>query len=287
MAITRTPLRYPGGKSKALDVLLPLMPEFDEFREPFLGGGSMLLAAAQRKPEARFWGADLNPDVHAFWHVLKDDAKALITGVQAIYDRAKRQKSGRGLHRVMVEQVPQDALERAVRFFVLNRITFSGTIEAGGFSQSAFEKRFTQSSIERLAPVARLLARTRITHGDYERVVKAKGKRVFIFLDPPYLSATKSRLYGKNGALHTGFDHERFARIMRGVKHKWLITYDDSPEVRKLFPFAHQREWTLQYGMNNFCQESAAAGKELLLANYELPAREKASTRARRSAPTE
>jgi DNA adenine methylase len=47
-----------------------------------------------------------------------------------------------------------------------------------------------------------------------------------------------------------------------------LITYDDSPEVRKLFSFAHIVEWELQYGMNNFTQGSAAKGKELFIKNY-------------------
>jgi len=264
----KSPLRYPGGKSKALGTILPLIPTFKEFREPFLGGGSVLLALLQKNPHASYWGNDLNRDVYSFWKTLRDDGESLVSEVQAVYDSAKRKKSGSALHRKLAAERPRSLLDRAVRFFVLNRITFSGTIEAGGFSQSAFEKRFTQSAIDRLSPVANLLSNTKFSNEDYEAALLRPGKDVVIFLDPPYISATKSKLYGKQGILHTTFDHERFASLVKKSKHKWMITYDDSDEVRHLFSFANLHEWTLQYGMNNFRQATAAAGKELIITNF-------------------
>jgi len=59
---------------------------------------------------------------------------------------------------------------------------------------------------------------------------------------------------------------------MKKCKHKWLITYDDSPEVRKLFSFAEGRiiKFQLQYGMNNFKQRHAEKGKELFIMNYDV-----------------
>jgi DNA adenine methylase len=158
--------------------------------------------------------------------------------------------------------------ERAVRFFVLNRITFSGTVDSGGYSQQAYEKRFTHSSIDRLLKLSSCLSSTFITNDDYENVILKEGKNVFIFLDPPYLAATKSKLYGRKGSLHTSFDHERFAKNMKKCHHRWLITYDDSPEIRALFNFANITEWTLQYGMNNYKQTSVAKGQELFIKNY-------------------
>jgi site-specific DNA-adenine methylase len=46
----------------------------------------------------------------------------------------------------------------AVRFFIMNRITFSGIMDSGGYSQQAFEKRFTESSIERLKIISNSLS---------------------------------------------------------------------------------------------------------------------------------
>ena len=99
-------------------------------------------------------------------------------------------------------------------------------------------------------------------------MLQAPGENVFIFLDPPYWSATDSKLYGVKGELHTSFEHERFAEAMRNCPHRWLITYDDSPKIRALFAFADIIEWELQYGMNNFKQTSAAKGREIFIKNY-------------------
>ena len=160
--------------------------------------------------------------------------------------------------------------EKAVRFFILNRITFSGVVDAGGYSSQSFRNRFTQSSIQRLSRLIDILQNVRITNFDYEKVVTEPGNNVFIFLDPPYCSTAKSRLYGKNGSLHIEFDHERFSKVLKQCSHKWLITYDDSPEVRELFDFAYLKEWSLQYGMNNYRQGSAKKGNELFISNYSL-----------------
>ena len=241
------------------------MPAFSEFREPFVGGGSVCLALRQRHPNAPFWINDLNAELYHFWLCLRDCPDALIQSVQRVKDTVR---DGRALHRSLADDLPTESLQRAVRFFLLNRITFSGTVEAGGYSQGAFEKRFTQSSIERLRSVAPLLSKTTITNLDYGEVASAPGKDVFIFLDPPYLSATKSKLYGRGGELHTTFDHERFAAVMRETGHRWLITYDDCEEVRALFHFAHIVPWELQYGMNNYKQAGAAKGKEVMITNY-------------------
>ena len=168
--------------------------------------------------------------------------------------------------------------ERAVRFFVLNRITFSGVVESGGYSQHAFEGRFTESSIERVAKMGNILEGVKITHLDYRELLKDGNKEVFTFLDPPYFKATKSRLYGKNGILHTEFNHDDFAREVKKCKHSWLITYDDSPEIRKNFSLAHVYEWELQYGMNNYKQGKAEKGNELFISNYELAVKTKSRT---------
>jgi len=47
----KSPLRYPGGKSKAIKQISKLIPSFDEFREPFIGGGSVFIYLKQRYPD--------------------------------------------------------------------------------------------------------------------------------------------------------------------------------------------------------------------------------------------
>lgn len=151
---------------------------------------------------------------------------------------------------------------------MLNRISFSGTVDSGGYSEGAFRGRFTDSSIARLISLGTLLQGVKITNQDYTQLLYARGDNVFLFLDPPYLVATRSRLYGLNGTLHTSFDHQKFANEMQRCEHQWLITYDDSSEIRTNFSFAFQDEWQLQYGMNNYKRATAAKGNELFLSNY-------------------
>jgi DNA adenine methylase len=57
---------------------------------------------------------------------------------------------------------------------------------------------------------------------------------------------------------------------MQQCPHQWLITYDDSPTIRENFFNANLFEWELQYGMNNYKQNTAAKGKELFISNYEV-----------------
>lgn len=269
MSNIKSPLRYPGGKSRAIKKILPHFPEkIQDYREPFIGGGSLFFVIQQQQRLAlkTTWINDLNHDLYCFWLYAQQDMPKLVTAVKTIKETYH---DGRQLFAELTQ--PEKTLsefERAVRFFVLNRITFSGTVESGGYSQQAFEQRFTESSIQRLQQISPFLTEVKITNLDYQAIINAPGDEVFVFLDPPYWKATKSKLYGKKGDLHTTFDHEQFAQMMEACPHRWLITYDDSPKIRDLFGFAKIVEWDLQYGMNNYRQGRAAKGQELMIKNY-------------------
>lgn len=274
--LPKSPLRYPGGKSRALKQILPHVPlNISEFREPFVGGGSVFFCIRSLFQDCikSYWINDLNYDLYCFWKEVRDNAPDLIATLReiratAIDGRALFEELTQAKDELNQNQNALSKFQRAVRFFVLNRITFSGIVDSGGYSQSAYEKRFTDSSIERVKNISPYLAGTKITNGDYTEALCQEGDKVFIFLDPPYWKATESKLYGVRGTLHTAFDHAQFAENMRKCPHKWLITYDDSPVIRKLFAFAEIQEWTLQYGMNNYRKTSAAKGDELFIKNY-------------------
>lgn len=262
----KSPLRYPGGKSRSVELISTIIPEFDEFREPFLGGGSIFIYTKQRFPNKKFWVNDLYFELFKFWEMSQKDIDALIA---KIYEWRNQFPIGKELHKFLNENLANfNDLERGAAFFIYNRITFSGTSLSGGFSEGAFKGRFTESSIQRLNPFAKVINGSKITNFDYEELVKKEGENVFIFLDPPYYSATKSALYGKNGNMHKSFDHTKFAENMKNCKHKWLITYDDSEYIRELFSFANIMPWELMYGMRNVTEGADQKGKELFISNY-------------------
>ncbi len=262
----KSPLRYPGGKSRSVDLIATILPDFDEFREPFLGGGSIFLYAKQRYPDKKFWVNDLYFELYKFWEMAQKDVDTL---VHQVYQWRHQFPVGKELHQFLNENLANfNDLERGAAFFIYNRITFSGTSLSGGFSEGAFTGRFTESSIQRLNQFAKVINGSNITNLNYEELVKQEGENVFIFLDPPYYSATKSALYGKNGNMHKSFDHAKFAENMKNCKHKWLITYDDSEYIRTLFSFANIIPWELMYGMRNVVAGADQKGKELFISNY-------------------
>lgn len=266
----KSPLRYPGGKSRAIKILMPFFPQdFDELAEPFFGGGSVGLYLAQNFGLKQIFANDLNTDLYCFWQTLKTQNKALI-------DEIKRTRqthtNGRELYEKLLARRGENLsdFQRAVDFFVLNRITFSGVVDCGGYSQKAYESRFTPSSIERLKNMDSILRNFTFSNQSYESLLQNNGKRVFIFLDPPYFSASKSKLYGKKGDLHANFNHERLCEHLKNTKHRFLLTYDDSEFIRELYKDFYKLKYTLQYGMNNFKQTKAKAGSELLISNFAL-----------------
>ncbi|GAB4306482.1 DNA adenine methylase [Cyanobacterium aponinum AL20118] len=264
----KSPLRYPGGKSRAIDYLCQHLPDdFSEYREPMVGGGSMFIYLKQKNPGLKIWINDLNPELYLFWKIAQSDLVNLVNEIKKCKENYQDGKQlFRELTTVNIENLTD--LERATRFFILNRITFSGTVESGGFSQGAFEKRFTDSSIERLELLEQILKDITITNLDFENVIKDNSNNAFLFLDPPYYNNAKSKLYGKKGNLHSEFNHKKFINIIKKCQHKWLITYDNCKFIKDNFVEYYLQEWELQYGMNNYKKSSVPKGKELLIMNY-------------------
>lgn len=274
--LIKSPLRYPGGKSRALKFLTQFLPkDISEFREPFFGGGSLGLYVAQNRSKAKIYANDLNYELFCFWQSLQSDCAGLISGILELKHHFVE---GKELYNFILSRRNDelDELTRGIDFFILNRITFSGVVDSGGYSQKSYESRFTPSSVERLEKTSEILGNFVFSHNDYKVALQDKNnqnsddKSVFLFLDPPYFSASKSKLYGKKGILHTSFNHNELCECLKSTKHKFLLTYDDSAFIRELYRDFYLCEWDLQYGMNNFKQTNAPKGKELLISNFDL-----------------
>ena len=266
MSEIKTPLRYPGGKTRAAEMLISSAPYFEEYREPFIGGGSVFIKMKQKNPSATYWINDLYYDLFCFWDETKNNVNEVI---EIVRKWKKAYPNGRDLYAFLcAEFLNFSKLERAAAFFILNRITFSGTSLSGGYSQGSFDGRFTESSIQRVINVAPLLKNVKITNTDYSEVLHADGENVFIFLDPPYYTATKSALYGDGGELHKGFDHERFANEVKSCNHKWMITYDDCDYIRELYKDYKIIPFELMYGMRNVSKNATMKGNEVVILNY-------------------
>ncbi len=220
----RSPLRYPGGKSRAIKRLYECIPP-DETKlcSPFLGGGSFELACTMKM---EVHAADIFEPLATFWRVLLTDRERLAERVDEYLRQMTRAKFYSLQKRFTTLE---DDIERAAAFFALNRSSFSGTTLSGGMSPG--HPRFTPSAVERLRSFRVDKDRFRVEHADYQDFI-AKHDDAFLYLDPPYM--IKQGLYGIKGDTHKAFDHRALAELL-SKRDRWLMSYNDHPDVRTLY----------------------------------------------------
>lgn len=263
-----TPLRYPGGKSRAIKFLSQHLPEIESYREPFLGGGSMALYVTQTYPNTDVWVNDLYYPLYAFWVTLRDhgqqlcdDLRELKTELGESYDAHKMAFDD------AKDKLNNDIYESGFNFYVANKCSFSGLTANSSFSKQASRANFTFRGIDKLPALSELIQGWRITNHSYEEMLY--GRNAFVFLDPPY--AIKDNLYGNKGDMHKSFDHEWFAAQACASDNKCMITYNSELFIKDRFPDWYQKDWDLTYTMRSSgtYTKDQKKRKELLLLNYE------------------
>ena len=273
MKALKTPLRYPGGKSRAcnkLDVYIPDLRDYKEYREPFLGGGSVAIHITKKYPHLDIWVNDLYEPLVNFWKTLQDDGHALYERLQELKSRYPDESSAKGLFLESKELVNDDSvspLYRACAFYVINKCSFSGLTESSSFSRQASHSNFSMRGIEKLQGYSQLIKDWKITNGRYQELL-TDDKTVFTYLDPPY--DIKDNLYGKKGNMHQGFDHDGFATICDRFVGPQLISYNSSQLIKERFKDYQTGEFDLTYTMRSVGEymREQKDRKELVLFNY-------------------
>ena len=276
----KTPLRYPGGKSKAIKTLSPWFPKtISEYREPFIGGGSIAIEVTKSNPDIPVWINDLYVPLYNFWVQLRDRGEELSQRVreekQRTLDEGDKDKvtaSAKELfNRYKAEIDTYNDFEKAVAFFIMNKCSFSGLTENSTFSQSASNSNFSLVGADKLAQFSKLIKDWKITNIDYSEVMKENGSSdTFVFLDPPY--DIKDFLYGKNREMHKSFDHDRFADDVYNCVHKFMITYNVNDRLMELYKNYNLKEWKLRYSMAHRGDKGTDENikTELLVTNYSI-----------------
>lgn len=282
-----TPVRYPGGKAKLarrlLDRFWPKI-KVDLFVEPCVGGGSVFIEAKNRGLAKRYWINDIYQDLMCFWHTLKDKEMNEELRLRlkefwfwSMYKNEEERDEERVIYlrrrraqKLDATRMPLHAvLDRAERFYYLNRVSFSGTTEMGGFSSHAALGRFTLSSIRRLRPFSEFLKGVKLTSVDVCTLLHdLPTSNHLVYLDVPYM--TTNRLYR-----HHEFDHERLSSVLRSEGIDFFMTLDDCDESRKLFRWAHIHPLKVQYSMSSFIEGGNRRAPEIVVTTYaveeELP----------------
>jgi len=283
MKSLKTPLRYPGGKSRAVQKLFSYIPdkEYDELREPFLGGGSFAIEWTKRYPDSRVWVNDLYEPLVNFWQQLQMFGREMRDELNQLKQRHVDPASAKNLFldaKAYLARPLEDSenFHRAVSFYVVNKCSFSGLTESSSFSAQASDSNFSFRGIDKLPFYSELIKNWNITNYSYDYLLdespdKCFGlvdQKIFIYLDPPY--DIKDNLYGRKGSMHKGFDHDKFAADCSACKIDSLVSYNSSQLVKDRFTNWKASEFDLTYTMRSVGQymREQQDRKELVLVNY-------------------
>ena len=273
----KSPLRYPGGKTRAcktLDAILTShfdMRNIDTVISPFFGGGSFEFHL-QNKYNVSIVANDKFKPLYSFWDRSKYENPELCSKLYA----ALRNPGGRGAPEHMADATTSKirfeelkkgimdekrGLNQAVSYFIINRCSFSGATLSGGFSKEAAKNRFTKSSVDRIQSLS--LSNFTISNEDFSEFINrvCSGKptksspktNLILFLDPPYYLKKKSTLYGRNGDMHESFDHVKLFKCLSAPEGNfvpWFMTYNNCDYIRNLYKKYTIIETSWSYGMN-------------------------------------
>jgi len=246
----KSPLRYPGGKTRAckkLDTILKEhfdISEFNNIVSPFFGGGSFEFHI-QNNYQLNIIANDRFTPLYNFWITCKLDKENLCKELTKKIDLIDKQEFTSLRGKIMDEN---NELNQSIIYFIINRCSFSGATLSGGFSLEASKKRFTKSSIDRIKNLE--LTSFDIYNLDFEEFInKNNDKRNLMFLDPPYYLEKGSKLYGNNGDMHDTFEHEKLHKCL-SKKKNWFMTYNNCDFIKNLYKDFKIIETSWSYGMN-------------------------------------
>ena len=243
-----SPLRYPGGKTRAVKLLdAHLREAYGDVRElisPFTGGGSFELA--MRDKGAIVQANDLFHPLYTFWRTAQSQRAALVDAVSAL--RPMTKEKFMEFRTAISTGAVSDDLTIAAYYFAINRSSFSGATFCGGYSAQAATQRFTDASIAKLAALdlSELTFHNRDCLAFLTMFPPIPGR--VVYLDPPYYIA--SYIYGKDGDLHAAFDHAALATALKS-RRDWMLSYNDCEYIRRLYEGCRIEKVAWAYGMDN------------------------------------
>ena len=228
----RSPFRYPGGKTWLVPTIrkwFSLAFADSHLVEPFAGGGIIALTAVAERYFNHVTMVELDDDVAATWQtILSDDCQWLKQ--QIIHFQVTAENVN-----LVIEQADKGIKERGFATIVRNRTNHggilakgSGHIKLGENGKGLGSRWYPATLVRRINDVYALRDKIEYIHGDAFDTIGQyiNDEKTFFFIDPPYTIAGK-RLY-----THFEVDHLRLFELASRMKGHFLMTYDDTPEVR-------------------------------------------------------
>lgn len=275
MPVTDTPLRYPGGKSQLIPFVLELMKGnglyYGEYAEPFAGGAGIAMKLLLNNFVSKIYLNDFDPSIYALWHSIlykTDELCKKIESTEVCIGEWHKQR------KIYLKDSFSDPLSKGYATLFLNRTNRSGIIKAGvigGLGQQGnykldcrFSKNDIVRKIRRIAEYREQIVLTCLDASVFiaEKIPKT-SKNTLVNLDPPY--------FDKGKELYSNFyqpeDHADLARAVKKIKRPWMVTYDDTREIRALY-----RKFPMYSLSLNYSAQVKRVGCELLMLEPTLKA---------------
>lgn len=262
MPHTKSPLRYPGGKTqlwKFVKSIIDLNGIVNPiYCEPFAGGSGVTIELLLGNYVDEVIINDFDPAIYNFWRAIIHDTEKfiqLINTTEISIEEWHNQKEIYNNHGRIV-----GSLEGAFSTFFLNRTNVSGIISGGpigGRSQNGKYKidcRFNKLNlIKKIKDIAEQKDKIHLYNEDAANLVELlkdnyPKERLFIFFDPPY--------YVQGQSLYLSFykkDQHRLIRdkILSIDDYYWILTYDKTPQISDLYSKADKAyQYSLNYSVN-------------------------------------
>lgn len=268
--ILHSPFRYAGGKFYARKLILEHIPKHYYYIEPFAGGGSIFFA--KRKVQNN-WLNDIDKELMNCFIIIRDYPECLI-------DRLKDERATKKKHSWYKNVYkPKTKLDRAVRWFYLNRTSYSGIMLMKNCYWGYHDKYSMRPENwpKQILMCSLKLKDVKLTVLDFETVIDKAPDYSFLFVDPPYFNADQDKFYSHS---FKNSEHFRLCKVLKknSKRLRFLLTYDNSPEVIEMYKWAtdlHEKEWNYTLNRTDDQRKNAPKrkgtrykGKELFIVNY-------------------
>ena len=235
-------LKWVGGKTQLLPQVLSTIPRtIQTYYEPFVGGGSVLLAVLT-SPEititGRVYASDVNPALINVYRMVQSEPDHVSTCLRVL--EAEQGDDPEDFYyrmRSLYNALPPEGPQHAALFMYLNKTCFRGVYREGpsGFNVPyGHGKTLTLPSLDVLREIARVLQRVEFSCESFESVLPRAQPGDFVYVDPPYAPETATSFVGYVAggfALHTVlFD------ALKALPCPFLMSNSDVPLVREAFP---------------------------------------------------
>lgn len=230
----RSPFRYPGGKTWLIPIVRKWLKQTNDLKkliEPFAGGGIVSLTAAFENLANQITMIELDKEVAAVWEVVINGNYEELAN--QIYSFNLTPENANNI----LQKEKKTIAEQAFSTILKNRIYHGGIITKGsgliknGENGKGIRSRWYPKTLrDRILSIGHVKHRMIFLTGDaFEEMEKAKNdKECYFFIDPPYTNAGK-RLY-----THFEIDHNELFSLTAKLKGKFMLTYDDTKEIRDL-----------------------------------------------------